>query len=262
MFKDSLEKIYAGNCIDVMKTELKPETINMIFADPPYNLSGTNLNRTNSTIGGDFHMINEDWDKMSEVDYDAFSDEWIKCCHDLLIQSGSIYICCSMHNIGNVLNSVQKTDMTIKNIITWYKTNAMPSITRRTFTHSTEFIIYAAKGPRWEFNYEDVKRINPERQKNGELKQMRDMWQIPITAGKERLKLPNGKALHPTQKPEALVKRAVTASSNPGDIVFDPFMGSGTTAVVSQKLGRRWVGVERNDGYRTAALSRINTLLE
>ena len=182
---------------------------------------------------------------MSSGEYEEFTDKWIERCTDLLKPCGAIYICCTFHNIGYILNSIKKLNMNIKNIITWHKTNAMPSITKRTFTHSTEFLIYATKNTKWIFNYYDLKKINPEKQKNGEFKQMRDLWSIPIAQGRQRLKSDNGKALHPTQKPEEVVKRAIIASSNKGDTILDPFMGSGTTAVVAERFGRKWIGVEK-----------------
>ena len=168
-----------------------------------------------------------------------------------------MYICCTLHNIGTVLNSIKKSKINVKNIITWQKPNAMPNLTRRIFTHSTEFLIYTTKNSKWTFNYYDLKEINPEKQKNGELKQMRDVWSIPITQGKQRLKMDDGKALHPTQKPEELVKRVIIASSNEDDLILDPFMGSGTTAVVAERFNRKWIGIEKNDYYRKHALSRI-----
>ena len=249
--------LYSGDCIDIMKNKLQADSFDMVFADPPYNLSGKDLKLIGNKTGGDYHKINENWDNMTDADYERFTDKWIFFCYDLLKHHGSVYICCSMHNIGTIINSVKKSKMNIKNIITWYKTNAMPSITKRIFTHSTEFLIYATKNSNWVFNYNDLKDINPERQKNGELKQMRDVWSIPITQGKERLKSDNGKTLHPTQKPEELVKRAIIASSNEGDLILDPFMGSGTTAVVAERFNRKWIGIEKDSRYRKHALARI-----
>ena len=249
--------IYSGDCIEIMRNKLELDSIDLVFADPPYNLSGKNLKLIGNKTGGDFHMVNENWDKMTELDYERFTDEWIKCCYDLLKHCGSMYVCCTLHNIGSILNSVKKSKMNVKNIITWQKTNAMPSLTRRIFTHSTEFLIYATKNSKWVFNYYDLKEINPERQKNGDLKQMRDVWSIPITQGKQRLKLDDGKALHPTQKPEELLKRVIIASSNTEDLILDPFMGSGTTAVVAERFNRNWLGIEKDPNYRKHAMSRI-----
>ncbi len=252
-----MNHLYRGDCIRVMKNKMFPNSIDLVFADPPYNLSGKNLTLIGNKTGGNFYKVNADWDKMSDVDYDKFTDEWINCCYNLLRDRGSIYICCTLHNINSILSSLKKLKMNVKNIITWYKTNAMPNITKRTFTHSTEFIIYATKNSKWVFNYYDLKEINPERQKNGDLKQMRDVWSIPITQGRERLKLDNKKALHPTQKPEELVKRIIIASSNENDLVLDPFIGTGTTAVIAERYNRNWIGIEKDSNYRKHALSRI-----
>lgn len=249
--------LYGGDCLNIMKNKLQPDSFDLVFADPPYNLSGKNLKLIGNKTGGDYHMVNEDWDKMTDSDYEQFTDEWIQCCHDLLKHCGSMYVCCTLHNISNILNSIKKSKMNVRNIITWHKTNAMPNLTRRIFTHSTEFLVYVTKNSKWVFNYYDLKEINPERQKNGDLKQMRDVWSIPITQGKQRLKSNNGRALHPTQKPEELVKRAIIASSNEGDLILDPFMGTGTTAVVAKRFNRDWVGIEKDSNYRKRAMSRI-----
>lgn len=119
----------------------------------------------------------------------------------------------------------------------------MPNMTRRVFTHSSEFIVWAVKGKGWIFNYDELKKINPEKQKDGSLKQMRDVWSLPLVQGKERLRGNDGRALHPTQKPEEMLKRIIITSSNKGDLVLDPFLGSGTTVVVAKKLGRDWIGI-------------------
>lgn len=203
-------------------------------------------------------MVNEDWDKMSEKDYFNFTRKWIREVKRLLKPNGSLYVSCSYHNIGEVVMAIKKNNMKINNIITWYKTNAMPNMTRRTFTHSTEFIIWAVKDKKWKFNYEQVKKINPEKRKDGSDKQMRDMWSMSLVQGKERLKEKgSNKALHPTQKPEEMLKRIIIASSEEGDVVLDPFLGSGTTAIISKNLQRNWVGIEKEVKYIKAAKRRI-----
>ena len=133
-------------------------------------------------------------------------------------------------------------------------------MTRRVFTHSTEFVIWAVKGTGWVFNYEKIKEINPEKQKNGDLKQMRDVWSLPLVQGKERLSEKDGKALHPTQKPEEMLKRIIIASSNKGDWVLDPFLGSGTTAFIAQKYGRNWIGIEKEKRYTKIAKNRLKAI--
>ena len=250
-------RLYAGDCAEVMAGRMAAGSVDLVFADPPYNLSGKNLKLVGNKTGGDYRMVNEDWDKMPDPGYGEFTDRWIGCCQRLLRDGGSIYVCCTMHNAGAVLGALKKSGLALRNVITWHKTNAMPSITRRTFTHSSEFVAYATKGAGWTFNYFDLKAINPERQKNGDPKQMRDVWQMPIAQGRQRLRSESGRALHPTQKPEELVRRAIVASSNRGDLVLDPFMGSGTTAVVAERLGRGWIGIERSEEYRKHALARI-----
>jgi site-specific DNA-methyltransferase (adenine-specific)/modification methylase len=145
----------------------------------------------------------------------------------------------------------------VNNVITWFKSNAMPNMTRRVFTHTTEFIVWAVKGSGWTFNYDIIKEINPEKQKGGANKQMRDLWEMPLVQGKERIKGEDGRALHPTQKPEEMLKRIILASSNEGDTVLDPFLGSGTTAFVAKKHNRRYIGIEREEKYVKIAKERL-----
>jgi len=252
-----LNHIYKGDCIDVMKKKIDKTSINLIFADPPYNLSGNGLKWKGSKTGGDWFMVNEDWDKMSAPEYLKFTEDWIKGCKDLLKSNGSIYISCTYHNISEVMIVLKRLEFEIKNVIIWHKSNSMPNMTKRVFTHSVEFVIWAVKGKKWVFNYEELKKINPEKQKDGSEKQMRDMWTLPLVQGKERLRNKSGRALHPTQKPEELLKRIVIASSNKGDIVLDPFMGSGTTAIIAKRLNRKWIGIETSDKYIKAARKRL-----
>ncbi len=249
--------IYNGDCIKILNTKINEESIDLIFADPPYNLSGNGLKWKGNKTGGDWYMVNEHWDKLSAPEYIIFTRKWIKGCYRVLKSSGSIYIACSYHNIGEVMIVLKQLNFKINNVITWYKTNAMPNMTKRVFTHSTEFVIWAVKGKGWTFNYETTKEINTEKQKDGNLKQMRDLWQMPLVQGKERLKGENGKSLHPTQKPEEVLKRIILASSNKGDIVLDPFLGSGTTAYIAQKYNRKWIGIEKEIIYVKAAEKRL-----
>lgn len=251
-------KIYLGDCIEVLKQKVKPSSIDLIFADPPYNLSGNGLKWEGNKTGGDWYMVNEAWDKMSAPEYMQFTRRWIGGCHHVLRDGGSIYACCTFHNIAEIMIVLKQLDFKINNIITWQKTNAMPNMTRRIFTHSTEFVVWAVKGKKWVFNYEDLKKVNPDKQKDGSLKQMRDVWAMSLVQGKERLRGENRRALHPTQKPEEMLKRIIIASSNKGDLVLDPFLGSGTTAVVAKRLGRKWIGIEKNVSYAEAAKKRID----
>lgn len=249
--------LYHGDCLKIL-SQFPEKCVQLVFADPPYNLSGNGLKWKGNKTGGDWFMVNEDWDKMSEPEYLKFTRNWIGGCKRVLKSNGSIYISCTYHNIAEVMMVLKQLDFDIKNVITWQKTNAMPNMTRRVFTHSVEFIVWAVKGKKWVFNYEELRRINPDRQKNGDAKQMRDVWQFPLVQGKERLRGNNGRALHPTQKPEEMLKRIISASSNSGDIVLDPFVGSGTTAVMAQQLGRKWIGIEKDKGYIKAARNRLS----
>ena len=249
--------IYQGDCVDILNSRVTPESVDLIFADPPYNLSGNGLKWLNNQTGGDWFMINEQWDRVSETDYQEFMCRWLESCKQVLKPSGSIYVACSYHNIGEILLTLKRLSFKINNIITWFKTNAMPNMTKRVFTHSTEFVVWGVKGSGWCFNYETLKEINPDRQKNGQVKQMRDLWPIPLVQGKERLRAPNGKALHPTQKPEEMLRRIILASSNENDIVLDPFLGTGTTTCVANQNGRRWIGIEKEAKYVEYARKRM-----
>lgn len=249
--------IYQGDCIEILNHEIDRKTVDLIFADPPYNLSGNNLKWRENKTGGDWYMVNEEWDKMSTPEYVQFSKEWIRACSRVLKDNGSIYISCTFHNIAEVMIVLKSLKFKINNIITWQKSNAMPNMTKRVFTHSTEFVIWAVKGKKWIFNYQELKSINPEKQKDGKEKQMRDVWRLPLVQGKERLKAESGRAVHPAQKPEEMIKRIIIASSNRGDLVLDPFLGSGTSAFVAKKLERNWIGIEKNEIYVKIAASRV-----
>lgn len=250
--------IYTGDCISVMKEKIDIKSIDLIFADPPYNLSGNALKWEGSKTGGNWYMINESWDKMAN--YIDFTVKWITESVYVLKDNGSIYISCSYHNISEIMTVLKDLELKILNVITWQKTNAMPNLTRRVFTHSSEFIVWAVKGNKWIFNYEELKKINPDKQKNGNQKQMRDIWSFPLVQGKERIKGANGRAIHPSQKPEELLKRIIIASSNINDIVLDPFLGSGTTVCVAKKLSRNWIGIEKNESYAKVAEDRISKI--
>ena len=240
-----------------MNEKIDKAIVDLIFADPPYNLSGNGLKWEGNTTGGDWYMVNEEWDKMDEIEYVNFTRKWISGCKRVLKKNGSIYIACSYHNLAEVMLVLKELNFKINNVITWQKTNAMPNMTRRIFTHSCEFVIWAVKGKKWIFNYEELKTINPERQKDGSSKQMRDVWPMPLVQGRERLRRNDGRALHPTQKPEEMLKRIITASSCEGDIVLDPFLGSGTTALMAKRMGRNYIGIEKEKKYVFAAKKRI-----
>jgi site-specific DNA-methyltransferase (adenine-specific)/modification methylase len=252
--------LYLGDCIEVMEQCIEAESVALIYADPPYNLSGKDLVLLNNRTGGPFYKMNEEWDRWQAEDYWQFTQRWLAAAVRTLEPNGSIYVSCTYHNIGEVIMAGKQIGLKINNIIIWKKTNPMPNLTRRTFTHATEYVIWFVKGAGWKFNYEAIKMLNPYRTRTGQPRQMTDFMdfiEMPLVQGKERLRRADGRALHPTQKPEALLEIIITASSDPGDIVLDPFIGSGTTAVVAQRLGRRWIGIENNPTYYEAALRRI-----
>ena len=255
-----INTIYVGDCINILNKKIEERTVELIFADPPYNLSGNGLKWEGNKTGGDWHMVNEEWDKMTDPEYIRFSSKWIGACNKVLKDNGSIYISCTYHNLAEVMIILKQLDFKINNVIVWQKTNAMPNMTKRVFTHSTEFVVWAVKGKKWIFNYEELKKINPDKQKNGSVKQMRDVWSLPLVQGKERLRGDDGRALHPTQKPEEMLKRIIIASSNEGDTVLDPFLGSGTTAFVAKELGRNWIGIEKSKKYADIAKKRISKI--
>jgi len=255
-----INHIYLGDCIEIMGKEIDKNSINLIYADPPYNLSGKQLTLKNNKTGGPFYKMNEEWDTWKYDDYLNFTEKWISSSWETLKNTGSLYISCTYHNIAEVIFIAKKIGFKLNNIITWYKTNAMPNLTRRTFTHSTEYVCWFAKGKKWEFNYEKVKEFNPHRTKEGKLKQLRDFidfLELPILQGEERIRGENGRAIHPTQKPMKLIELILIASSNTNSLVLDPFFGTGTTGVVATKLNRNWIGIERDRKYFKVAHERI-----
>jgi site-specific DNA-methyltransferase (adenine-specific)/modification methylase len=248
--------IHKGDCLALLD-KIEPSSIDMVFADPPYNLSGKTLNLKGNKTGGDWFKVNEKWDVYTDSEYQEFSNQWIQKAVKALSDSGSIYVCCSQHNIDAVMQSLRLSNCRINNILVWQKSNPMPNTTKRLYTHSVEFIIWAVKGKGWIFNAFELRDMNPDTQKDGSPRMMRDVWTFPVVQGEERLRGDDGRALHPTQKPLELVKRTIAASSNVGQVVLDPFMGSGTTAVAAKLLGRSWLGIERDDVYIEAARERI-----
>lgn len=255
-----INSIYLGDCIKVLEDDIEKDSIDLIFADPPYNLSGTNLSLANNQTGGAYYKVNEEWDKYDYDDYLVFTKRWIERCFNVLKSNGSIYISCTQHNLGEVLTIGKEVGLKLNNVITWYKTNAMPNITKRTFTHSTEFVCWFVKGKNWIFNYDEIKKFNPHKTKEGKDKQMRDFLdfiELPIVQGKERIKGSNNRAAHPTQKPEKLLELIILASSNKDSVVLDPFFGTGTTGYVAKKMQRNWIGIEKNEDYIKIANKRI-----
>ncbi|MBI9036505.1 MAG: site-specific DNA-methyltransferase [Bacteroidales bacterium] len=255
--------LYHGDCIKILREKIFPESIPVVYADPPYNLSGKALNLKNNTTGGPFYKMNEKWDTFNYNDYLDFTNKWISEIKNILLPNGSLFVSCTQHNIAEIITSAKDLGLKLNNIITWYKTNAMPNITKRTFTHSTEYVCWFVKGKNWIFNYEAVKQFNPNKTKDGKNKQMRDFLdfiEIPIVQGKERFRGEEGRAIHPTQKPEVLLDLIIRASSNHDDIVLDPFLGTGTTTYVAAKLQRKWIGIEQNDEYFKISQKRMEQI--
>ncbi|MEM1139450.1 MAG: site-specific DNA-methyltransferase [Pseudomonadota bacterium] len=231
---------------------LPPKSIDLIFADPPYNLQLTNdLVRPNNTLVDGVHQA---WDKFdSFAGYDAFTRAWLGQAKRILKPHGALWVIGSYHNIFRVGATLQDLGFWILNDIVWRKTNPMPNFRGRRFTNAHETLIWAvcdASVKKYTFHYEAMKSLN-------EGLQMRSDWSLPLCTGGERLKDASGAKAHPTQKPEALLSRLLLATSNEGDVVLDPFFGTGTTGVAAKKLRRRYIGIERDAGYAQLAEQRL-----
>lgn len=247
-----LNKIYAGDCIELMK-EISDNSVDLIFADPPYNLQLNNeLYRPNQTK---VDAVNDEWDKFSSFEeYDEFSRNWLSECKRILKDTGSIWVIGTYHNIFRLGTIMQNLGFWILNDIIWIKTNPMPNFKGTRFNNAHETLIWATKSSnsKYTFHYHSLKIFNDDLQ-------MRSDWIIPICQGGERVKL-NGKKAHSTQKPEELVYRIIISTTNPGDIVFDPFSGSGTTAAVAKKLGRKYLAFEKDKTYVKISLERLKKI--
>ena len=244
-----LDSILMHDCVEAMRS-LPDKSIDLIFADPPYNLQlGGDLYRPD---GSQVDAVDDDWDKFDTfAAYDAFTRAWLAEARRILKDDGTIWVIGSYHNIFRVGTAVQDLGFWILNDIIWRKANPMPNFKGTRFTNAHETLIWASKGEkaRYTFNYRSMKTLNDELQ-------MRSDWEFPICGGQERLKK-DGVKVHPTQKPEALLYRILLASTQKGDVVLDPFFGTGTTGAVARRLGRRWIGIEREPAYCAAALERI-----
>ncbi len=246
-------KILQGDCIDMMKS-LPARSIDLIFADPPYNLQlGGDLTRPdNSKVNG----VEDEWDKFSSfAEYDRFSRAWLLEAKRLLKDDGAIWVIGSYHNIFRLGAQLQDLGFWILNDIVWRKTNPMPNFRGRRFTNAHETMIWASKSEnaKYRFNYDAMKALNEDLQ-------MRSDWTIPLCTGSERLKNVDGQKAHPTQKPEALLHRVIMSSTNTGDVILDPFFGTGTTGAVAKKLGRDFIGIERESEYIAHAQERIKAI--
>ena len=244
-----LGQILSGDCIEAMRA-LPTTSIDMVFADPPYNLQlGGDLNRPD---GSHVDAVTDHWDKFdSFAAYDAFTRAWLAEARRVLKPSGSLWVIGSYHNIFRVGAILQDMGFWILNDIVWRKANPMPNFKGTRFTNAHETLIWAATGEkaRYTFNYRSMKTLNDELQ-------MRSDWVLPICSGPERIRKDGAKA-HPTQKPEALLYRIMLATTNRADVVLDPFFGTGTTGAVAKRLGRHWIGCEREAAYRDVATERI-----
>ncbi|MBK6706391.1 MAG: site-specific DNA-methyltransferase [Sphingomonadales bacterium] len=248
-----LDRILKMDCIEAMRS-LPDACVDMVFADPPYNLQlGGDLQRPD---GSQVDAVDDDWDKFDNfAAYDKFTAEWLAEARRILKPDGTLWVIGSYHNIFRVGATLQDQGFWILNDIIWRKSNPMPNFKGTRFTNAHETLIWAAKSEkaRYTFHYRSMKTLNDELQ-------MRSDWVIPICGGKERLKL-NGTKAHPTQKPEALLYRILLACTNPGDVVLDPFFGTGTTGAVAKRLQRHWIGCEREDTYCKVAEERIEMAL-
>jgi modification methylase len=246
-----INTIIKGDCVAALDA-LPDQSVDVIFADPPYNLQlGGTLHRPDQSV---VDAVNDDWDQFESFQaYDAFTRAWLLACRRVLKPNGTIWVIGSYHNIFRVGSMLQDLRFWLLNDVVWRKTNPMPNFKGRRFQNAHETLIWAsrdAKAKSYTFNYDALKASNDD-------VQMRSDWLFPICSGGERLKGDDGKKVHPTQKPEALLARIILASTKPGDIILDPFFGSGTTGAVAKRLGRNFVGIEREQDYIDAASARI-----
>lgn len=248
-----LNQILAGDCIKIMNS-LPEGSVDLIFADPPYNLQlrGDLLRPDNSRVDA----VDDEWDKFAGYSvYDDFTRAWLAAARRLLKPNGAIWVIGSYHNIFRVGSELQNQGFWIMNDVVWRKSNPMPNFRGKRLTNAHETLIWAAKSDaaKYTFNYEALKSLN-------EGVQMRSDWVIPICNGGERLKDDQGDKAHPTQKPEALLHRVLVGTTNPGDVVLDPFFGTGTTGAVAKMLGRDFIGIEREEAYRKVAEKRLSRI--
>lgn len=249
-----IDTIIEGNCLEALPT-LPADSVDLIFADPPYNLQlRGDLWRPNvSKVDG----VTEDWDKFKSLEaYDDFTRSWLSECRRVLKPTGTLWVIGSYHNIYRVGSILQDLGYWILNDIVWVKSNPMPNFHGVRFTNAHETLIWAQKDPgaKYTFNYHAMKALNDNQQ-------MRSDWFLPICTGKERLK-EDGKKVHPTQKPEALLYRVLLATTKPGDVVLDPFFGTGTTGAMAKKLQRHFIGIELEPNYICVARKRLESAIQ
>ena len=245
------ETIIQGECIAEL-AKLPEKSVDLVFADPPYylQLGGDLLRPDNSKVDA----VDDHWDQFASfAAYDQFTREWLTACRRVLKDNGSLWVIGSYHNIFRVGAAVQDLGFWILNDVIWRKSNPMPNFKGTRFTNAHETLIWAAKGrgpKRYTFNYDAMKMANDELQ-------MRSDWTLALCTGEERIKGASGQKAHPTQKPESLLHRVILSSSKPGDVVLDPFFGVGTTGAAAKRLGRRFIGIERESEYIALAKARI-----
>ena len=245
-----LDTILDGDCIDVMRS-LPEASVDLIFADPPYNLQlkGELHRPDNSKVDA----VDDAWDQFDSLKvYDRFTKDWLAAARRILKPNGAIWVIGSYHNVFRLGSELQNQGFWILNDVVWRKSNPMPNFRGKRLTNAHETLIWASKaeGAKYTFNYEALKAMN-------EGVQMRSDWVIPICTGHERLKNSDGDKAHPTQKPQALLHRIILGTTNPGDVVLDPFFGTGTTGSVAKMLGRSYIGIEREAAYREVAERRL-----
>lgn len=247
--------ILRGDCIEVLKG-LPDKSVDMVFADPPYNLQlgGDLLRPDNSKVDA----VDDEWDKFdSFAAYDAFTRAWLSECRRVLKDEGSLWVIGSYHNIFRLGSAMQDLGFWVLNDIIWRKSNPMPNFKGTRFTNAHETLIWAAKSreqKRYTFNYDALKAFNEDTQ-------MRSDWTLALCTGNERLKDDNGDKAHPTQKPEALLHRVLLSASRVGDVILDPFFGTGTTGAAARRLGRHFIGIERDETYAKLAEKRIKAVI-
>lgn len=245
-----LDSVIAGECVEMME-RLPAKSVDLIFADPPYNLQlRGELRRPNESI---VDGVSQSWDQFRGFEgYDAFTTRWLAAARRVLKDDGALWVIGTYHNIFRVGAILQDLDFWMLNDIVWRKTNPMPNFRGKRFTNAHETLIWCAKSPeaRYTFNYEAMKALNEDLQ-------MRSDWVLPLCTGSERLKDADGKKAHPTQKPESLLHRVLLATTKPGDVVLDPFFGTGTTGAAAKRLGRHYIGIERDQTYIGHAEARL-----
>lgn len=253
-----LGHLYAGDALQVMAS-LPDKCVDLVFADPPYNLQlEGELWRPNLTK---VDAVDDEWDKFENfAAYDSFTRTWLQHAQRIMKDRSSIWVSGTYHNIFRVGSIMQDLGFWILNTVTWFKTNAMPNFNGTRLKNDVEFVIWAKKSEKstYRFNHHVAKRFND----FSAAKQLGSVWQIPACGGAERLKDSRGQKLHSTQKPEELLRRIILISSGQGDVVFDPFMGTGTTGAMAKRLRRQWSGIERETRYQLAAIERIAGVVE